>query len=48
MRKVEDKVISSLVTHDVDLAIWDLGIILSNSEWCCLVDILDMLLSLEV
>jgi hypothetical protein len=48
MRKVEDEVIHRVVTHDVDTAIWNLGIILSNSEWCCLVEILDMLLSLEV
>jgi hypothetical protein len=48
MRKDEDKVIYGTVVHAIDLAIRDIGIRLTNSEWCCLIDIFNVLISLEV
>lgn len=48
MIDLERKAILNLTVHAVDEALVDLDIGLSNSEWISLVEVLEVLISLEV
>ena len=48
MKTVEQEGIYRVTVHSIDEAMWNLGIRLTNSEWMALIEILDVLLSLEV
>jgi hypothetical protein len=48
MKKIEDEGLDRVIVHAIDAAIYNLGIRLTNDEWCYLIGLLDVLFSLEV